>query len=317
MPGNSAMEATKNQLTILFVDVADSTRLYESLGDVAAFREVRACLSVFEEVSASRNGRVVKTIGDGSMCAFSDANVAVRAACEMQQRLHQRKSLKDRKIEIRIGLHQGTVLLEGNDVYGDTVNTASRMAQFATGGQIITTGETVALLLPLYRNATRRLDTLTVKGKHHEVTVHEVLWEAIRQHPQLTARGDTIIDQAGVARLRLKHAGHDIIVVTSITLGRHAANGIVLKNPLASRHHAYIERRKDEFVLTDQSSHGTFVAIKGGEVFKLHRQERVLHGSGVMSFGHRARNQDAEAVGFWCEPAANMTATVPPDPAAV
>src|SRR4029077_14494197 len=135
-------------------------RLYESLGDDIAFREVRECLTMFEEETKTHKGRIVKTIGDGSMCVFGDVNAAVQAACEMQQRLQKRQALKGHQIEIRIGLHLGPVLIEDNDVYGDTVNTASRMAQFAAGGQIIATGEAVSQLSPALRSATRRLDAL-------------------------------------------------------------------------------------------------------------------------------------------------------------
>ncbi|MBI4191022.1 MAG: adenylate/guanylate cyclase domain-containing protein [Betaproteobacteria bacterium] len=308
------MEAPENDLTILFVDVSDSVRLYESLGDAVAFREVRECLTVFEEVAAGHHGRVVKTIGDGSMCVFPDVDSAMLAACEMQARLQQRTMPHDRQIEIRIGLHHGPVLLEGDDVYGDTVNTASRMAQFAAAGQIITTGETVAQLSPAHRNATRRLDALPVKGKHDEVTVHEVLWQASTDHTQMPGRIDTIIQRAGIARLRLLHAGREIIVVASITMGRHANNGIVLKDPMASRHHAFIERRKDKFVIGDQSSNGTFVAMKNGEEFKLRREEMVLYGSGAITFGHRARDKDAEIVGFWCESKNNADTPPPANP---
>lgn len=294
--------ADKNDnFTVLFVDVSDSTRLYESLGDAVAFREVRECLSLFEEVVGIYKGRVVKTIGDGSMCVFDDADAAMLAACEMQARLQRRPSIKDRQIEIRIGMHYGPVLRDGDDVYGDTVNTASRMAQVAAGGQIITTGETVAELAPANRSATRRLDLLSVKGKHEGVTVHEIMWRAASDNTQMPGRLDTIMHQAGVARLRLAHAGREIVVVTALSMGRHANNGLVLSDPMASRHHANIERRQDKFVLMDQSSNGTFVATKGGEQVKLRREEMILHGSGVITFGHSAKHKNAEIVAFWCE----------------
>ena len=296
-----AMETDRNNLAVLFVDVSDSVRLYESLGDAVAFREIRECLTMFEEEVAAHQGRVVKTIGDGSMCVFEDASSAVQAAIEMQLRLQKRQAVKNRQIEIRCGLHYGPVLLEGDDVYGDTVNTASRMAQFAAGGQIITTGETAGQLSAPLRHSTRKIDILPVKGKHEEIAVHQVLWQSSADHTQIPGRADTIIQQAGVARLRLKHAGREIIVVSSINLGRHPNNGVVLTDPMASRHHAYIERRKDKFVLTDQSSNNTFVSIKDGEEYRLRRESMTLQGSGIISFGHRARDKDAEIIAFWCE----------------
>jgi adenylate cyclase len=298
------MTAQKNNLTILFVDVSDSTRLYELLGDAAAFSEVRECLAIFEDVAGSHKGRVVKTIGDGSMCVFPDADAALLAACEMQSRIQQRQALHKHKISIRVGLHHGPVLLEGNDVYGDTVNTASRMAQVAASGQIITTGETIDLLSSAHRNSTRLLDALPVKGKHDAVTVHSVMWQAGSDHTQMPGRIDNIPRPEDIARLRLTHAGREIIVTTSISMGRNATNAITLKDTMASRDHARIERRKDKFVLIDQSSNGTFVSMKSGEEYKLQREEMFLHGSGAISFGHSARDKNAEIVGFWFEPSA-------------
>ena len=161
--------------------------------------------------------------------------------------------------------------------------------------------ETAAQLSPALRSATRRLDLLPVKGKHDEIAVYQVLWQASGDLTQMPGRSDTIIQQAGVARLRLKHAGQEIIVVSSINLGRHANSGIVLKDPMASRHHAFIERRKDKFVLTDQSSNNTFVSMQDGQEFRLRREATILHGTGIISFGHRARDKNAEIVTFWCE----------------
>jgi class 3 adenylate cyclase len=308
------MTAQQNNLTILFVDVSDSTRLYESLGDAAAFREVRECLAIFEEVAASQQGRVIKTIGDGSMCVFPTADAALLAACEMQVRVLQRQALQNHKISIRVGLHHGPVLVDGDDVYGDTVNTASRMAQVAASGQIITTGETVDLLSSAHRSSTRRLDALPVKGKHEAVIVHSVLWQTGSEHTQMPGRIENIPPQADVARLRLTHAGREIIVTTSIGMGRNATNAIALKDTMASRDHARIERRKDKFVLIDQSSNGTFVSMKSGEQYKLQREEMFLHGSGAISFGHSARDKNAEIVGFWFEPMTGKDKSPPANP---
>lgn len=297
------MPEQKLNLAILFVDVSDSVRLYESLGDAAAFREVHEYLNVFKSVVIDNGGRVVKTIGDGALCAFENADAAVLAACEMHARVHEKQAVQQRKIAIRIGLHYGPVLVTDDDVFGDTVNIAARMAQLALSGQIITTAATVEKLSAQKRNATRRLDTLPVKGKQAAVTVFEVLWHKGSDHGEHTmvpGRLETVLDDAGISRLRLSHAGGEVMVVTSISIGRHASHGIALKDPMASRNHAQIERRKDKFVLTDLSSNGTFVTMKSGEEFKLRREEMMLYGSGAIAFGHSPRAKDAEVVGFWC-----------------
>ncbi|MEO7728098.1 MAG: adenylate/guanylate cyclase domain-containing protein [Burkholderiales bacterium] len=299
------MSEQNANLAILFVDVSDSVRLYESLGDAAAFREVHEYMNVFKQVVVEHHGRVVKTIGDGALCAFEDAGAAVLAACEMHTQVHAKQSVQQRKIAIRIGLHHGPVLLTDDDVFGDTVNVASRMAQLALAGQIISTGETIELLSPEQRIATRRLDALPVKGKHEAVNVYEVLWQAGGDNTQMPGRLDPVLHQAGVSRLRLTHGSREIVVVTSISMGRAATHGIALKDLMASRNHLHIERRQDKFVLIDVSSNGTFISMKSGEEYKLRREEMLLHGSGVIAFGRLTSDKDAEIVSFRCESASD------------
>ena len=61
--GPITMAESRENLTVLLVDVCDSTRLYESMGDEAAFREVRGCLDLFEKAVAANDGEVAKAVG--------------------------------------------------------------------------------------------------------------------------------------------------------------------------------------------------------------------------------------------------------------
>jgi adenylate cyclase len=309
------MPAQKNNLTVLFVDVSDNSRLYESLGDAAAYREVRECMTMLGEVVTKHQGRVIKPVGDGALCSFTTADLALTAACEMQNRVQMRQPVRDCKISIRIGLHHGPVLLTGDDIFGDSVNTAARMVQLAASGQIITTGETHQLISGHHHGSMRRLDSLPVKGKHKEVTVYEVLWQVTMDHTQmpgwLAAAVAQAQSQADTARLRLHFEGSDTLIVDAIDLGRQGSNGIVLKDLMASRNHARIERRKDKFVLIDRSTNGTFVKMNDGKEFKLRREEMILYGSGVIAFGHHTDEKDGDVVGFRCESGAGASVDDP------
>ena len=68
--GAGAMAESREILTVLLVDVCDSTRLYESLGDEAAFREIHDCLALFKKAVDANGGRVAKAVGDGLICLF-------------------------------------------------------------------------------------------------------------------------------------------------------------------------------------------------------------------------------------------------------
>ena len=69
---------------------------------------------------------------------------------------------------------------------------------------------------------------------------------------------------------------------------------------LASRQHARIERRRDKFVLVDQSSNGTFVTVDGEPEIQLRREEMILRGRGRISFGHGHDPALGETLAFAC-----------------
>lgn len=301
--GRVAMVENRENMTVLLVDVSDSTQMYETLGDEKAFREVRSCLDLFEKAIAANGGRVAKAVGDGLICLFDEPGMAVAAGFDMQNSLRDRTVTGRRPTSIRIGLHCGPVLLGDDDVYGDTVRIATRMAQFAASGQIIVTGEIVMELAPELQNLTRHLDEFRIPGRAEDLTVHEVLWQEQDGHEytQLPGRFEAMLAQAGITRLRIMHNGRDIVVASSLTIGRHASNEVVLGDRMASRYHARIERRKDKYVLVDLSSNGTFVAVDGGDEVKLRREELIMYGSGRIAFGHSAGEEGAETVGFTVE----------------
>src|SRR4051812_27083787 len=119
------METT---MAVLFADVAGSTKLYDTLGDSLAKKMVDECIGLMREIVARHGGRVVKTIGDEVMCVLPDADSGCLAATDMQIRIMELPAVNNVKRAIRAGFHAGPVIEENLDVFGDTVNLASRMA---------------------------------------------------------------------------------------------------------------------------------------------------------------------------------------------
>jgi hypothetical protein len=254
-----------------------------------------------QEITQSFEGRVVKTIGDGVMCVFPSADAAAMAASDMQMRMSRRSDGDGVKLMIRAGFHFGPVIEDNDDVYGDSVNVAARMAGFALAGQVITSGETVAKLAPHLRGFTRRLDALPVKGKAEQVDVHELLWEIGSDRTVMPSRASTRPGAGSRASLHITYRGETITLKGEATFGREAGNTVVVIDPTASRLHARVELRGNKFILIDQSSYGTFVTIKGSSEIGLRREEMILHGSGIIAFGHSARGTADDLVEFRCE----------------
>lgn len=298
------MAQKRSSMAVLFADVSDSTRLYEALGDTAAFGNVREVIGLLKSVTEAFGGRVVKTIGDGLMCAFPDADAAANAAGEMQRQIVQRPPNQSGKVlTIRVGFHFGPVIQDGEDVFGDSVNVAARMAGVALAGQAITTSDTVAVLSPQLRDSVRRLDALPVKGKAEEIEVHELLWQSSSERTRTVIPGRTAPPTVptGGPRIKLTHQGTELTFKETIYFGREAAgNHVVMSDPMTSRRHAKIELRGGKFVLIDQSANGTFVTLGSNAEMRLRREETILYGSGVIAFGHSASNPGAETVQFSC-----------------
>jgi len=286
-------------VAVLFADIAGSTSLYEVLGDARAKAMIDEALAVMKAVTAQQAGRVIKTIGDEVMCVFDSADHGFIAASDMQGRVDALPVADGAKRKIRVGFHAGPVIEENGDVFGDTVNTAARMAGLARGMQIFTTRATVDMLSPELRAGTRDIAALSVKGKSDALSVCEVLWQ---EGSDLTMTADSILTpQNDTASLLLRHGAKEIVLdsrQTSTSLGRDGTSGFVIADPKASRNHARIEKRRDKFFVADQSTNGTFVTFTGEPEISLRREEVMLRGSGFIVFGHSAADSTAEVVEF-------------------
>ena len=117
---------------VLFADVAGSTRLYDTVGDSLAMSAIGNCLEIFRERTEATGGRVIKTIGDEVMSAFASADAAARAALQIQLRVDTLEPVSGNKLGVRIGFHYGPAVERGDDLFGDTVNLASRLADVAS-----------------------------------------------------------------------------------------------------------------------------------------------------------------------------------------
>ena len=293
------MSAPDRDLAVLFADIAGSTSLYERIGNAAALAAISRCLEMAAATAKGHGGRLVKTIGDEAMLLFATADDAVEAAGEIQRRMAESAGGNDLHLGFRIGLHYGAAIESSGDVFGDAVNVAARMVGLAKRGQVILSQATMGRLAPSLAARVRELDRLTVKGKEQDIGICELLWQD--STADLTAMA--VRPALRASRLQLTHGARTIDLTggaAAIALGRDAQNDIVVADPLASRLHARIERRRDKFVLVDQSSNGTYVAVAGEPVVVLRREEMILRGRGTISFGHGHDPGQGESILYAC-----------------
>ena len=125
---------------VLAADVAGYSRLMgaNEEGTLAQLKAVRK--AIVDPTLAKHRGRIVKTTGDGMLVEFASAVDAVRLSVEVQRGMTEQNAAvpQDQRIEFRIGIHVGDIIIDDNDIFGDGVNVAARVQTLAEPGGICT-----------------------------------------------------------------------------------------------------------------------------------------------------------------------------------
>jgi adenylate cyclase len=134
----SSAHVERRLAAILAADVAGSCRLIgiDEEGTLARLKALRK--SLFDPKIAEHHGRIVKNTGDGALVEFASVLDAVRCADEIQRSVAEQNTdvPQDKRIEFRIGIHVGDIIIEENDIFGDGVNIAVRLEGIAEPGGI-------------------------------------------------------------------------------------------------------------------------------------------------------------------------------------
>src|SRR5450755_548725 len=138
-PLTAAQHLTRRLAAILAADVVGYTRLMgeDETGTLLQLNLVWA--EVFNPAVARFRGRIVKTMGDGALVEFGSAVDAVTCAVAIQSAMADRSAptQERRRIELRIGVNLGEIVIEGADIFGDGVNVAARLEGHAPRGGIL------------------------------------------------------------------------------------------------------------------------------------------------------------------------------------
>src|SRR5437667_5330553 len=136
------MTATRRLAAILAADIGGYSRLMgaDEEGTLAALKAIRRELG--DPKIAEHRGRIVKTTGDGLLVEFASVVDAVRCAVEVQRAMADRNAgvPAEKRIEFRFGIHQGDIIVEDGDIFGDGVNLAARLEGLAEPGGICVSG---------------------------------------------------------------------------------------------------------------------------------------------------------------------------------
>ncbi len=162
---------------ILSADVAGFSRL-TALDEEGTVRALNICLSLIGEIIHSHDGRIFGTAGDGFVAEFASAVEAVRCAVAIQHRLveDQERNAPKHRLQFRIGVNLGDVIISGDDLLGDGVNIAARLQEMAPAAGICISGSVREHLYGKVPYAVTGLGEQALKNIPRPIAVFRVDW---------------------------------------------------------------------------------------------------------------------------------------------
>lgn len=298
--------STIDRLTVLFTKIDGVAQLSQDLGEAHVRERVVELHARQREIVVGNDGEVIEFIGNDLLSVFPSPDTCLNAAVQMQNQFYADSMLFRDGCGQRIGLHHGVVYRKGGDIFGDTVNTASRVVNLAKPEQVLITEQAVQETHAQTQELLRPFDRVHVKGKREELVIFECMWrpDDLDQTKVVSEMIDTgYLKNLSAVKLRLEYEGKSIDLnpgMLPVTVGRGRHCEIMVTSPAASRNHCRIDHRRGKFILIDESTNGTHLLRVDGSDAILRREEAVLTGSGCFCMGEQARADHPYRVNYTC-----------------
>ena len=176
-PTVARLSSPDGALTLMLSDIADADAAAQQLGPERWEQLIRDHHLLVERLVAGHDGQVVRFEQDGFLASFMSAHAGLHAAIELQQTFGgPREDGAGHRLQLRVGLHSGFVMGDGEELLGRNVILASRIAAYARAGEIL-----VSSALKQYTEGDPRF-RFELRGEHHfkgllgEHTVYRVPW---------------------------------------------------------------------------------------------------------------------------------------------
>ena len=278
--------------SVLFADISGSMRLFAEVGDTVGRQVVADCLNGWSRAVLDHDGEIVQLRGDGMLCVFPDAASALDAAAQI------REFQQSHSVSMHAGIDTGPLKRDGEQLYGDVVNTAARICELAKAGEIVITERTRDQLPTKAQANLRLIKKVPLKGKSAPIDIFLVVE---------SAAGITVYDPSSKTRTinkRLRLACMENVILLDnerpeCVLGRQDDCDLIVDTDKASRRHASIQCKLGKFFLNDHSTNGTFVYdSEHAEPVLLQRDTVQLKGSGMISLGCEKSEIAAKVIRF-------------------
>ena len=280
---------------LLLALIARDLRRHARLADDEAARFVERCAKRIERAIALFDGRLLRLAGGEAIAAFAEADQAVLAAREMQQRVSELPPQSGVAVALRVGiacaeLAESVELASAGaaalDAQTPGAGAAARLAGLAQPGQVLLCGVTRDRLTPPMQLRTQAVIAANAAGERDFV-----LDGGLQAAPAPTPAMRLILHYAG------RHYELDA-AKPRLCIGRDADNDVEIDDRRASRRHATLERRGDTVWLIDHSSNGSYVTLAGQAEVYVRARELALYGAGVIRFATSAAPDGAGCARF-------------------
>jgi len=298
--------STTKHAAVMFADLRGSTALYLRLGNAEAATVVTHSVAMLGQIIAKGGGTVVKSLGDGLMAVFDNADRAVDSAGGLHESLDRIAPIPDGlpartpALKLKVALAWGEIVEVDGDCFGDAVNVAARVLDLAGDHETLATGPLVRELGPEQQERFRSLDRIHLRGRSEPVAVLRM--ESVRfgdtvSTMEMSSPGTDLPD--GI-RLRCQNLERVFSSMQMpVVIGRSPQASFCVGDSRVSRSHARIEGHGGHFYLTDLSYNGSYVQFEyDDQVLSLRRSTCTLHGSGVISLGSPPHDPNATCIQF-------------------
>ena len=210
--------SSRRLAAIMFTDLVGFTELGQR-DEEEALRLRAEHQRILRPLFAAHNGREVKSLGDGFLVEFASAMESARCAVEVQKAVAERNARPDAggPIRLRIGIHLGDVVGDGDDIVGDAVNVASRIEPLADPGGICVSGPVYDQVRGQLRLPLEKLGARTLKHVEHPVDVYRVLLWGDGAPPSAPAAASTPLRLAVLPLANLSPDANDSYFADGLT----------------------------------------------------------------------------------------------------
>lgn len=284
------------QVFLLRIDVIE-TATAKAADDETLGKLVRRRLKRIERTLGNRAGTLVHALPNGLLAAFETAEAATHGACDMQHCCAAIPQIPGTRVGIRIGIEVGPA----DQRKSRTASAAARLAACGGMDQIVVSKEVADAMPAALRQKT---SPLTLDDPTNSVLSFD--WQNTILPPvPIPVQRSAPATRAGASprttRIELCMNGKALRLPTNrlvITIGRDAANDIVIDGPEVSRRHCRIVIQNDSYVLVDESTNGTYIALDQGAPIHVRRKMTTLAGAGWIALGQLHERNSKRVIEF-------------------